>query len=61
MNVLTTLVIAVEMETVCDCGPEVSVPDIVQDDTVVELTDAATTFIDPLKDADAVPLEAVTI
>jgi hypothetical protein len=29
---------------------------------VVELTAAATTtFIDPLKDADAVPLEAVTI
>ena len=59
MNVPTTLVIAVEILTVCDCGPEVSVPDIVQDDTVVELT--ATTFIDPLKDADAVPLEAVII
>ena len=38
-----------------------NVPEIVQDDAVVELTAAATTFIDPLKDADAVPLEAVTI
>ena len=36
-------------------------PDMVHDDTVVELIAAATTFIDPLKDADAVPLEAVTI
>ena len=36
-------------------------PDMVQDDAVVELTAAATTFLDPLKDADAVPLEAVTI
>ena len=61
MNVPTTLVIAVEIVTVCDCGPDVNVPDIVQDDAVVELTAAATTFIDPLKDADAVPLEAETI
>ncbi len=49
------------MVTVCDCGPEVNVPDSVGDDAVVELTAAATTFIDPLKDADAVPLEAVII
>ena len=48
MNVPTTLVIAVEMETVCDCGPEVSVPDIVQDDAVVELAVAVATEIAPL-------------
>ena len=41
VNVPTTSVIAVEIVTVCDCGPEVSVPDIVQEmvvvDAVVEL------------------------
>ena len=54
MNVPTTLVIAVEMETVCDCGPEVSVPDIVQDDAVVELAVAAAIEIAPLIVAEAV-------
>ena len=49
MNVPTTLVIAVEIVTVCDCGPDVNVPDIVQDDAVVELTELDT-IIDPLTD-----------
>jgi len=37
------------MVNVCDCGPEVSVPDIVQDDAVVEHTELDT-IIDPLTD-----------
>jgi len=37
VNVPTILVIAVVAVTVCDCGPEVNVPEIVQDDAVVEL------------------------
>ena len=49
VNVPTTLVIAVVAVTVCDCGPEVSVPDIVQDDAVVEHTELDT-IIDPLTD-----------
>ena len=47
VNVPTTLVMAVVAVTVCDCGPEVNTPDIVQEivvvdtvvaDAVVELT-----------------------
>ena len=47
VNVPTTLVMAVVAVTVCDCGPEVNTPDIVQEivvvDTVVaDAVDAAT-------------------
>ena len=36
VNVPTTLVIAVVAVTVCDCGPEVNAPDIVQEMVVVD-------------------------
>ena len=49
VNEPTTLVIAVEIVTVCDCGPEVSEPEIVQDEAV-----AAITLITPDTVAEAV-------
>ncbi len=52
----TILVIAVEILTVCDCGPEVNVPDIVHDDAVVELAAAANTLIVPPIVVEAVAL-----
>ena len=36
VNVPTTLVMAVVAVTVCDCGPEVNTPDIVQEMVVVD-------------------------
>ena len=36
VNVPTTLVMAVVAVTVCDCGPEVNTPDIVQEIVVVD-------------------------
>jgi hypothetical protein len=48
------LVIAVDIETVWDSGPELRVPEIVQDDAVVELEVVATIDIAPLIVAEAV-------
>ena len=62
VNVRTTSVIAVEIVTVCDCGPDVSVKDIVQEDAVVELpVAAAITLISPVYEAEAVPVELTAL
>ena len=53
-NVTTTLVILSKTSTVCDCGPEVSVPEIVQEDEILELADADNTVITPVTVAEAV-------
>ena len=42
VNVPTTLVMAVVAVTVCDCGPEVNTPDIVQEMVVVDTVVADT-------------------